>query len=1183
MEVVRSPLLESPNFCKFFRTSLKIPKKNPAASTTFILRSSPVLGSLESMNQRIPILRSSSRRRNSLRRKLIREGRLYRSDGLTHEVSLQNGNEGIAGQKLIYGDNEGRIADHNAEVGENGNLEYGGESSMSALVSKLEDWASQYKEDVEYWGIGSSPIFTVYHDSDGNIQEITVDEAEILERHKFQSPSTSVSDGFSGVYQKILRARSIARDIKAGNHRISKNSSIMQFTVKEPEEISSVGHPVADFVPGRHYFSEISRFAFAFLCGHLVFGMARKFLWRRGQKPEDLRGLDKEMLERKIKARREREKIGKGSVEVIESEDFEEPVRFAVRPHFEKEEVLKILRTKTSQRNLLVSGFTEDSAETDHFNDKIMEIQRMARDVRAVKEQDASSFTDGSEKDHVPYHSGNLESQRLETTSVIDDELDGNGYIEVVSESDETMAKKASWENGQHVIGEIGQNTEESPSGGSEHGILEISVDGDSYRNSLSRSTSCKSIDQDRHVLENRRMKDMEEAAEEIESYTTSTGNMLHSGNKLDEERPKIIMSVEKADRYLLGKRSSLSDRIGDMNYSRRKKFEALVVQPDSGGERVNSHEPMPSRDYPGGCVDEATKIVGSSCATFSGSSERFDEKEGYDSPASQANVAHEKSENLNQTVHNVGDEVIDQSHQSPSLSPLSSTDADESKANNLQKREESWIEANFEKFEPIIKKMGVGFKNNYMLAKEKVEDELISPEVSDPRSMEEDDELEWMKDDALREIVLKVRENEMAGRDPFYLVDAEDQDKFFRGLEEKVDKANSKLLALHEWVHSRVENLDYGADGISIYDPPEKVIPRWKGSVVEKDPEFLNEFNRIRWEMLGDKTGMLSKEKLDQWLKDLEEINSPPSANVVPSSHVAGTSSSNGLHKVDHKTVIESSDGSMRPGTKSGKEQWQHTKKWSEEFLQVYNAETDPEVKSIMRNMGKDLDKWITPKEIQEAADLMDRSIPKKKKRYIQKKLAQLKRECETYGPQAVADKYREYADEKQEDYLWWLDLPFVLCIELYMSDEGYDRIGFYSLEMGADFELDPKQYHVIAFEDRMDAKHFCYIVQTHMEITGNGHAFVIARPPKDAFREARANGFSVTVIKKGQLQLNIDRALKEVEVEIVEIGSKMYYDKYIHENEVSIEGIWKGLFRTTGKTKKRSMQTLTKSIEGG
>jgi hypothetical protein len=125
-------------------------------------------------------------------------------------------------------------------------------------------------------------------------------------------------------------------------------------------------------------------------------------------------------------------------------------------------------------------------------------------------------------------------------------------------------------------------------------------------------------------------------------------------------------------------------------------------------------------------------------------------------------------------------------------------------------------------------------------------------------------------------------------------------------------------------------------------------------------------------------------------------------------------------------KVVIEGSDGSVRSGKKSGKEYWQHTKKWSRGFLESYNAESDPEVKSTMKDIGKDLDRWITEEEIQEATDLMTK-LPERNK-LIEKKITKLKREMELFGPQAVVSKYREYAEEKEEDYLWWLDLPHVL-----------------------------------------------------------------------------------------------------------------------------------------------------------
>ncbi|KAK4339404.1 hypothetical protein RND71_040866 [Anisodus tanguticus] len=385
------------------------------------------------------------------------------------------------------------------------------------------------------------------------------------------------------------------------------------------------------------------------------------------------------------------------------------------------------------------------------------------------------------------------------------------------------------------------------------------------------------------------------------------------------------------------------------------------------------------------------------------------------------------------------------------------------------------------------------------------------------PETNENVTELEWMKDERLNEFVFKVRENELAGRDPFYQMDDEDKLVFFSGLEKKVDQENKQLQDLHEWIHSNIENLDYGADGVSLYDPPEKIIPRWKGPPLEGSSEFLDYFVEQR---------------------KLSPISTHDAKTKIP------------------RTIIESSDGSIKTGKKSGKEYWQHTKKWSQGFLESYNAETDPEIKAVMKDVGKDLDRWITEREIKEAADVMD-NLPEKGKKLIKEKLDKVKREMELFGPQAVVSKYREYADEKEEDYLWWLDLPCVLCIELYTEEEGEMKVGFYSLEMATDLELDPKQYHIIAFEDAGDCKNLCYIIQAHMEMLGNGNAFVVARPPKmaycvkteiadelclfsaffcfsacyDAYRDAKANGFNVTIIKKGQLQLNVDQSLEEEE----------------------------------------------------
>lgn len=134
--------------------------------------------------------------------------------------------------------------------------------------------------------------------------------------------------------------------------------------------------------------------------------------------------------------------------------------------------------------------------------------------------------------------------------------------------------------------------------------------------------------------------------------------------------------------------------------------------------------------------------------------------------------------------------------------------------------------------------------------------------------------------------------------------------------------------------------------------------------------------------------------------------------------------------------------------------------------------------------------------------------------------------------------------------------------CIELYIDGDEDERIGFYSLEMASDLELDPKPHHIIAFEDAGDCKNLCYIIQAHMEMIGNGNAFVVPQLPKETYREAKANGFNVTVIRKGELKMDVDQTLEEVEEKIEEIGSKMYHDKIMKGRNVNVDSVMKGVF---------------------
>ncbi|XP_038682897.1 uncharacterized protein LOC119983305 [Tripterygium wilfordii] len=1057
----------------------------------------------------------------------------------------------------------------------------------SALLVKLENWVEQYKKDAEFWGIGPTPIFTVFQGLDGNVERVVVDEDEILSRSPVGSGEF---EDLREVNSKILYARSLAQKMEKGESVISRNSTIVKFvssteksdftstigvdnviprddTVTKPvssSEKSDFTSSIRGVVLSPNFVPKLLKFGSIVLCGLIVFGAVKKLL-SFGNKEEQLTEQEEETLENP-------------RVEVVQ-ESPEPPIVSFKKPKLDKGELMNsILKAKGLQGRLAVHEHSSSQTTTSvDFDNRIKEIREMARKAHENEGMENSLAEQIDEKRET-------EDEKLsnEIEMVGRQRVGGAGFL--IDISDTKLEE-----------GRVIATSTDEPKGDDTKIFSKVGNNGN--ENVPVSSIASIEISKDQQSIEQDLMDDGSNfpavIRKEILPSNATDGELCISKSKPKRMKRRVIRSVEEAREFLVNKR----DKQGDID-----KTEVNDVQNISGllsakrlssntGQRVSKDrkvsdvkseiseyetarksftpkdESIPSEDFYSGDRDKGCGEVSISVSTDSevcipkenesGTPRRHDSRdavegcEGDDKPKPPTSLSHEINGSKERTRHPV--------------------------------KAENWIEKNFHEVEPILKKIGDGFRENYMVARERA-NEPLDMDLGQLISNANDGELEWMNDENLREIVFQVRENELMGKDPFHLIADEDKLAFFKGLEKKVEKDNEKLSHLHNWLHSNIENLDYGADGISLYDPPEKIIPRWKGPPLEKNPEFLNNFEEQRKAIFAGKTDRSYPAKKDEQNFLQKSTESIGNGNVARNS--ANQAFVKGVHDRDpkgSKTVIEGSDGTVRSGKKSGKEYWQHTKKWSRGFLESYNAETDPEVKSSMKEMGKDLDRWITEEEIQESADLMSK-LPERNKEFMEKKLNKLKREMELFGPQAVVSKYREYADDKEQDYLWWLDLPHVLCIELYTTENEEQKIGFYSLEMAADLELEPKPYHVIAFEDAGDCKNLCYIIQAHMDMLGNGHAFVVARPPKDAFREAKANGFGVTVIRKGELPLNIDQTLEEVEEQVTEIGSKIYHDKITQERSVDTSAIMKGVFGVENTTRrKRSKRKLKNTSRKG
>ncbi|XP_050204154.1 uncharacterized protein LOC126654131 isoform X2 [Mercurialis annua] len=907
--------------------------------------------------------------------------------------------------------------------------------------------------------------------------------------------------------------------MERGGNVIPRNSSVAKFVVSDKD--FGFVQTIQNAVLRPEVIHVVSGFGKIVFFGSVAIWALKK-LYSFKNREDKLTELEKEMMMRKIKSRKEKDKLKQGEVEVVQ-EPLELRWKPTEIPKLDKQELMKnILESQAGKDKLMSVG--SSSSQTIRgmgLDERVQEIRAMAREAREIelreqamanndKEQKQTvAVESSSQTDMIEVHSGEGESdiangessQRNDNDTQIEllidrpEDADIECLHSVSSEKDEAVQSKSS-------SLEVSKDVQTMADG-----EIQFSSDTRELHMPNGSSTTMKP----RIIL----------SIKEARDYLSKKGNETSREPQIDTDKESTISSSVHSD-----KASG-----GETNQSKstdRKAFEPIALHRTS--------DPLPGADIPG----EVKKTV----LTNKNIASNSDEKS--------------KLKNLGNSER------------------LFNGDSNRSTERKQSVKTENWIEKNFHEVEPIIKKMGEGIRDNYKLARDRA-DQHTGTDITNLEYINDDSEYDWMKDDDLREIVFQVRDNELSGKDPFYLINAEDKLKFFKGLEEKVEKENEKLLRVHEYLHSNIENLDYGADGISLYDEPEKFKPRWKRPPLEKNPEFLTNSQKQQTDINGNADNNLIQ-------KSTESLVNENSVNSL-SDNVAGRNTRNKDAK-GSKTIIEGSDGSVRAGKKSGKEFWQHTKKWSRGFLESYNAESDPEAKSIMKDMGKDLDRWITEAEIQEAADLMNK-LPERNKKFMEKKMDKLKREMELFGPQAVVSKYREYADHKEEDYLWWLDLPHILCIELYATQNGEDQIGFYSLEMAADLELEPKPRHVIAFEDAGDCKNFCYIVQAHMDMLANGHAFVVPRPPKDAFRDAKASGFGVTVIRKKELQLNID-SLEEVEEQITEIGSKMYHDGLMRERSIDISALTKGVFGFKGqpasaKRKKKTKRALKKPRNNG
>lgn len=605
------------------------------------------------------------------------------------------------------------------------------------LGEKLGSWVDQYNKDVQLWGLGSGTIFTVLVDSNGNVKQVEINEDEIHNRNPPASPldSEALAPPASNTNNKVLLAHNLAREMELGNYSvIPRNSSVAKFilsgTLQESSSSSRFMHSIRDIhlIPPKlniWFGGGVMVALFGFV---LVWAITNK---RR--EVQETTQLEKEMIRRKMKSRKEKEMSVKFQVEVDETsfDEEEQDLDVSRRPKLNKHKVLDIIRrTKSSGSASVLQHHSSSNQTAVHITP-----QEIGEIWGTETTEPATIIMEGDEGE-----------ERLSSRN---NAFPRNGGNEPINGTTTTAITSTSTAHVNHQLVPKVSDSADSKIEGSSSSASNLKVSDNMHQ--LSEQDICKS-----RILS------------ETAPFITNTACDAATPTPVGRKLRKIIRSVEEARKYLSNRRSCNTDL---------QSLSSLLENGDSAEEIRRNINHMVNDLVPSDSLVEDTGGL----ATVQ----------------------------MSETASTI------EAAQPPKIDGV--LDDEESSSGKT----ENWIQTNFGEVEPVAGKIAAGFRDNYMAAKEKVVNKnsssVVATEMRQLQFPEDGSEFDWMKDDKLREIVFQVRENELMGRDPFYSMDAEDKCAFFEGLEKKVVQENEKLLPLHEYLHSNIDNLDYGAGSVLI------------------------------------------------------------------------------------------------------------------------------------------------------------------------------------------------------------------------------------------------------------------------------------------------------------------------------------------------------------------------------
>lgn len=280
-------------------------------------------------------------------------------------------------------------------------------------LGQLKDQQMLYRKDVDYWGLGTKPIFTVYQGANDRVTRVEINRDEVLRRSGLEPllPQLDDADSRAEADLKLARAQVLAREIEAGIRDPPVGSTIFDFRKDEQAVGKKLG--VAGASAGRG--------GLMFLIGeagkavqktppwvkHTIFGVMFVYLfflvW--GARVLVSEELEKEKQQKDQKEREERLlKMRESMPETETNGTFirQEEAKSSIHSGFGSVQVGKDIGAFQKLR---------PDIDKDEFRRRVEHIQEMARQVRLSEKErsESTSENDGLGVELVEENAGGVD------------------------------------------------------------------------------------------------------------------------------------------------------------------------------------------------------------------------------------------------------------------------------------------------------------------------------------------------------------------------------------------------------------------------------------------------------------------------------------------------------------------------------------------------------------------------------------------------------------------------------------------------------------------------------------------------------------------------------------------------------------------------------------------------------